>query len=96
MQKYVVDFMFLEYERPRNIAKLKSIKIKSIGKVITPNVPTIALPTGKILCMHEKMNARANIVKSTAPNTFLLVKFSWVFFDSKINSYSSMLASKSS
>ena len=95
-QKYVVDFMFLVYEKPRNAARLISIKNKSIGKVMTPNVPTIALPTGRILCIQEKINASENNVRKIAPNTLFLLKFTWVFLDSKINSYSSMLASKSS
>ena len=62
-----------------------------------PNVPTIALPTGKTLDMQENINASKRTTRQTMPSTFFLVKFELYFFVSKIKPpYSSTCANKSS
>ena len=95
IKKYVVAFMLLVYEKPRTAARLTSAKIKNIGYVMIPKVPTMILPTGRTFCKQAKMNAREKIIRQIVPNTFLLVELKLTVDGAKINSYS-IDASKSS
>ena len=95
MQKYTVAFVLLVYEKPKNDARETSDKTISTGYVIMPKVPTIYLPNGKTLCKQEKINAKQKTIKQIALNTFFLVRLTLLVV-SKINSYSSICANKSS
>ena len=69
----IVALRLLLYEKPKNLASENSANKISTGYVMIPKVPTIPAPSGKMLCMHAKMNVKQNTTKQTSQTIFPLV-----------------------
>ena len=79
-------FVFFEYEKPKNAAKLMNAKIKHIGYASQPNVPTIQAPSGKTFLRQANINASEKTIRLISPTTFRFVIFIFLllFFNSHL------------